>query len=181
MSTQTKKPELKKSLVRLREQRGYTQKDVAVHLGIPTKAYAAYEKGTRNFRLERVIKLADFLKVTTDFLLFQPLPTADELLTRMIKESPKSEHEQIYQMFALFWWQLMKAIFGDNVPDPKMTFELFKRQEIRESYSALYDKTFYRFVLSSYDIELLKEECSGLIAAATQRELCDGLKIDTVA
>ena len=53
----------------LREDRDYTQKKVAEYLGMHPNVYRRYEKGTRNFPLEAIIKLADFYGVSTDYLL----------------------------------------------------------------------------------------------------------------
>ena len=53
----------------LREDHDYTQKAVAEYLGIHPNVYRRYEKGTRTFPLEQIIRLADFYNVSTDYLL----------------------------------------------------------------------------------------------------------------
>ena len=50
----------------LREDHDYTQKAVAE---IHPNVYRRYEKGTRTFPLDLIIKLADFYGVSTDYLL----------------------------------------------------------------------------------------------------------------
>ncbi len=53
----------------LREDHDLTQKAVAEYLGIQPNVYRRYEKGTRAFPLDIVVKLADYYKVSTDYLL----------------------------------------------------------------------------------------------------------------
>ena len=53
----------------LREDNDLTKKAVAEYLGIHPTVYSRYEKGVREFPLEIVIKLADYYKVSTDYLL----------------------------------------------------------------------------------------------------------------
>ncbi len=53
----------------LREDNDLTQKAVAEYLGIQPNVYRRYEKGIRDFPLEIVMKLADFYRVSVDYLL----------------------------------------------------------------------------------------------------------------
>lgn len=53
----------------LREDRDYTQKQVAEYLGIHPNVYRRYEKGIRSFPVEYIVRLADFYNVSTDYLL----------------------------------------------------------------------------------------------------------------
>ena len=53
----------------LREDRDIKQKAVADYLGMNPTVYRRYEKGTRTIPVEAVIKLADYYKVSTDYLL----------------------------------------------------------------------------------------------------------------
>lgn len=53
----------------LREDNDLTKKAIAEYLGIHPTVYSRYEKGIRDFPIEIVIKLADFYKVSTDYLL----------------------------------------------------------------------------------------------------------------
>lgn len=59
---------LKDMLRTLREKRGLSQADVAEYLGIQTGTYSTYETGTRNIGSDKVVKLADFYGVTTDYI-----------------------------------------------------------------------------------------------------------------
>ena len=53
----------------LREDRDIKQKAVAEYLGMNPTVYRRDEKGTRTIPVEAVIKLADYYKVSTDYLL----------------------------------------------------------------------------------------------------------------
>lgn len=53
----------------LRIDSGYTQKQIAVYLGISQNTYSQYEIGTLNYPVDVVVKLADFYGVSTDYLL----------------------------------------------------------------------------------------------------------------
>jgi len=54
---------------KLRIDNGYTQKQVAEHLGISQNTYSQYEIGVINYPVDAVVKLADFYQVSTDYLL----------------------------------------------------------------------------------------------------------------
>ena len=53
----------------LREDRDIKQKTVAEYLGMDPTVYRRYEKGVRSVPVDVVIKLADYYKVSTDYLL----------------------------------------------------------------------------------------------------------------
>lgn len=53
----------------LREDHDLTKKAVAEYLGIHPNVYSRYENGVREFPVEIVLKLADYYKVSTDYLL----------------------------------------------------------------------------------------------------------------
>ena len=53
----------------LREDADLTQKEMAQFLNLSQRAYAHYEKGTRNIPLDVLIELADFHNVSIDYLL----------------------------------------------------------------------------------------------------------------
>lgn len=52
-----------------RLQRKLTQKEVAAHLNMTERSYQHYEGGTRRPNFEVLVSLADFLNVSTDYLL----------------------------------------------------------------------------------------------------------------
>ena len=53
----------------LRIDGGYTQKQIAEYLGISQNTYSQYEIGILNYPVEAIIKLAEFYRVSTDYLL----------------------------------------------------------------------------------------------------------------
>ena len=58
-------------LVQLRKKRGLTQQQIADEIGVNRGSYSNWEKGKREPSFENLIKLADILNTTTDFLLGQ--------------------------------------------------------------------------------------------------------------
>lgn len=52
-----------------REERGYTQKQIAAVIGVTRSAYNQYERGRRDIPIESVIKLADYYQCSTDEIL----------------------------------------------------------------------------------------------------------------
>ena len=53
----------------LRIDNGYTQKQIAQHLGVSQNTYSQYELGILNYPVDALIKLADFYNVSVDYLL----------------------------------------------------------------------------------------------------------------
>lgn len=53
----------------LREDMGFTQKQIADLLGTTTQYYQKYEKGVRPISVERLERLADYYHTSTDYLL----------------------------------------------------------------------------------------------------------------
>ena len=53
----------------LREDHDMTQVDVAEMLKIQQTVYSRYERGVQNLPLDYLIQLADFYKVSTDYIL----------------------------------------------------------------------------------------------------------------
>ncbi|MBQ2812085.1 MAG: helix-turn-helix transcriptional regulator [Clostridia bacterium] len=53
----------------LRKEKGLSQKEVAISLGVSQALLSHYEKGVRECGLDFVVSCADFFGVTTDYLL----------------------------------------------------------------------------------------------------------------
>lgn len=95
---------------RLREIRlakGVSQQIVANHLGITRQAYSNYENGNRNPDNEMLLKLAEYLGVSTDYLLRGTQNTAASS-----GSSPSDE-------------EIKYALFGDAATDAQ--YEEVKR------------------------------------------------------
>lgn len=56
-------------LKELREENGLTQQAVAEYLNVKQNTYSQYENEKRQLPIDVLIKLAEFYKVTTDYIL----------------------------------------------------------------------------------------------------------------
>lgn len=56
-------------LKKARELRGKKQRELAEQLGIRLRSYQAYENGEREPSFDKLVVIADYLDVTTDYLL----------------------------------------------------------------------------------------------------------------
>lgn len=56
-------------LKKARELRGKKQRELAEQLGIRLRSYQAYENGEREPSFDKLVVIADYLAVTTDYLL----------------------------------------------------------------------------------------------------------------
>lgn len=56
-------------LIKLREAKGLTQREVADYLKVGRTTYVKYETGDINLPLQSAIKLAEFYNISTDYLL----------------------------------------------------------------------------------------------------------------
>lgn len=61
------KEAMRKKLVELREERGWTQKEVASKLNISQRAYSHYENGSRNVSFEMLVDIASLYGVGVSF------------------------------------------------------------------------------------------------------------------
>ncbi len=66
-----------KRLNQARKERGQTAQNMADMLGVGLRSYRAYESGDREPYFETLVKIADYLDVSTDYLLGR-----DEFLAR---------------------------------------------------------------------------------------------------
>lgn len=58
-----------KRLNQLRRKSGYTAQNMADMLGIGIRSYRAYESDDREPGFENLVRIADYLEVSTDYLL----------------------------------------------------------------------------------------------------------------
>lgn len=58
-----------KRIFDLRKQRGLSQKELGEAVGLSHKAISTIESGVRSTTIEKLILLADFFQVSTDYLL----------------------------------------------------------------------------------------------------------------
>ena len=96
-------------LKELRKKRGYTQSELADILNIKRATIAKWETGMTEPRIESLIKLADILDTTTDFLLGKTnidfgndskvYEEYKELLSQNKKEEIKERYDHSFEFF----------------------------------------------------------------------------------
>lgn len=67
-----------KRVKELRIKRGMSQQELGTAIGVTKVSVCGYENGTRLPNLENLIRLADVLETTTDFLLGREVPVVNE-------------------------------------------------------------------------------------------------------
>ena len=67
-----------KRVKELRIEKGLSQQELGSAIGVTKVSICGYEKGTRLPNLEKLVKLADALETTTDFLLGREIPIMNE-------------------------------------------------------------------------------------------------------
>ena len=67
-----------KRVKELRIEKGLSQQELGSAIGVTKVSICGYENGTRLPNLEKLVKLADALETTTDFLLGREIPVMNE-------------------------------------------------------------------------------------------------------
>ena len=79
---------INEKLVKLREERGFTQKEVAKHINITQQGYSAYERGSSVPPIDVIASLADFYDLNIDYILRdEELIKDDEVLYSSLTEA----------------------------------------------------------------------------------------------
>ena len=96
-------------LKELRKKRGYTQSELAKYMNMRQGSYTKWETGMTEPRIESLIKLADILDTTTDFLLGKTnidfgndskvYEEYKELLSQNKKEEIKERYDHSFEFF----------------------------------------------------------------------------------
>jgi putative transcriptional regulator len=94
--------EFSERLKNLRKQAQLTQVDVAEKLGISQPAYASWERGVKKPTQENLVKIAQILNVSVDYLVGNSENTEDELdnielLFRMNSKGMTDEEKEIFR------------------------------------------------------------------------------------
>lgn len=94
--------EFSERLKGLRKQVGLTQVDVAEKLGISQPAYASWERGVKKPTQDNLVKIAQILNVSVDYLVGNSEEKADkldniELLFRMNSKGLTDEEKKIFR------------------------------------------------------------------------------------
>lgn len=75
-------------LTKLREEKGYMQRDVAEHLGIAPNTLSGYERNLRNPDSDTLVKLANYYNVSVDFIV--GAKELDNIYLSLAKEAEKN-------------------------------------------------------------------------------------------
>lgn len=109
--------EFSERLKDLRKQAGITQVDVAEKLGISQPAYASWERGVKKPTQENLVKIAQILNVSVDYLVGNSEKKTDELdnielLFRMNSTGLTEEEKKVFRKELIEFMEKRKKAFG---------------------------------------------------------------------
>lgn len=109
--------EFSERLKSLRKQAQLTQVDVAEKLGISQPAYASWERGIKKPTQENLVKIAQILNVSVDYLVGNSDNTEDELdnielLFRMNSKGLTDEEKVIFKKELIEFMEERKQMFN---------------------------------------------------------------------
>ena len=108
--------EFSERLKKLRKQTQLTQVDVAEKLGISQPAYASWERGVKKPTQENLVKIAQILNVSVDYLVGNSDNRKDELdnielLFRMNSKGLTAEEKEIFKKELIEFMEERKSAF----------------------------------------------------------------------
>lgn len=108
--------EFSERLKKLRKDTGLTQVDVAEKLGISQQAYASWERGMKKPTQDNLVKIAQILNVSVDYLVGNSQETLDELdnielLFRMNSKGLTEEEKEIFKKELIEFMEERKKAF----------------------------------------------------------------------
>ena len=111
--------EFSERLKKLRKDAGLTQVDVANKLGISQPAYASWERGIKKLTQDNLVKIAQILNVSVDYLVGNSQETLDELdnielLFRMNSKGLTNEEKEIFRKELIKFMEERKKYFNDK-------------------------------------------------------------------
>ena len=109
--------EFSERLKDLRKQAALTKVDVAENLGITQPAYATWERGVKKPTQENLVKIAQILNVSIDYLVGNSDEKSDELdnielLFRMNSKGLTEEEKEIFKKELIEFMEERKKAFG---------------------------------------------------------------------
>ena len=112
--------EFSERLKKLRKDSGFTQVDVAEKLGISQPAYASWERGIKKPTQENLVKIAQVLNVSVDYLVGNSEEKSDdldniELLFRMNSRGITDEEKEIFKKELIEFMEKRKRAFGKDI------------------------------------------------------------------
>ena len=111
--------EFSERLKNLRKQAHLTQVDVAEKLGISQPAYASWERGAKKPTQENLVKIAQILNVSVDYLVGNSEEKSDELdnielLFRMNSKGLTEKEKEIFKKELIEFMEKRKEAFEKN-------------------------------------------------------------------
>ena len=111
--------EFSERLKSLRKQAGFTQVDVASKLGISQQAYASWERGAKKPTQDNLVKIAQILNVSVDYLVGNSEEKSDdldniELLFRMNSKGFNDEEKTVFKKELIEFMEERKKAFRKN-------------------------------------------------------------------
>lgn len=111
--------EFSERLKKLRKDTGLTQVDVASKLGISQQAYASWERGAKKPTQDNLVKIAQILNVSVDYLVGNSQETSDELdnielLFRMNSKGLTEEEKRIFKKELIEFMEERKQLFENK-------------------------------------------------------------------
>ena len=108
--------EFSERLKKLRKQEHLTQVDIAEKLGISQPAYASWERGIKKPTQENLVKIAQILNVSVDYLVGNSDNRKDELdnielLFRMNSKGLTAEEKEIFKKELIEFMEERKLAF----------------------------------------------------------------------
>ena len=112
--------EFSERLKNLRKQAHFTQVDVAGKLGISQQAYASWERGIKKPTQENLVKIAQVLDVTVDYLVGNSEEKSDELdsielLFRMNSKGLTEEEKRVFKKELIEFMEERKKAFNKGI------------------------------------------------------------------
>lgn len=112
--------EFSERLKNLRNQAQLTQVDVAEKLGISQPAYASWERGIKKPTQENLVKIAQILNVSVDYLVGNLDSTEDELdnielLFRMNSKGLTDEEKKVFKKELIEFMEERRKILLKNI------------------------------------------------------------------
>ena len=114
--------EFSERLKSLRKQAGFTQVDVASKLGISQQAYASWERGVKKPTQDNLVKIAQILNVSVDYLVGNSEERIDELdnielLFRMNSKGLTEEEKVVFKRELIEFMEERKKAFEEDKND----------------------------------------------------------------
>lgn len=111
--------EFSERLKKLRKDTGLTQVDVASKLGISQQAYASWERGAKKPTQDNLVKIAQILNVSVDYLVGNSEEKSDdldniELLFRMNSKGLTDEEKTVFKKELIEFMEERKKAFRKN-------------------------------------------------------------------